>query len=144
MSWQWRSHSPAETQAIAVQLATLLPADAIVQLTGNLGAGKTTLIAGLVEALGVAPADQVTSPTFSLIHEYGDPVRIYHLDLYRLEEPHELFTLGLEELYDSGRLVLIEWGEKFAAQLPANRWRITLLHDGEQGRQITLQAPGDF
>jgi tRNA threonylcarbamoyladenosine biosynthesis protein TsaE len=141
-SYSWSPTSLAETQAVAAELARLLPARAVVQLTGNLGAGKTTLTAALVEALGVAPAHDVSSPTFTLIHEYGEPVRIYHIDLYRLEEPREFYTLGLEEIFEANALVLIEWGEKFARLLPPNRIVITITHGEGDHRLIT--ATGDL
>ncbi len=127
---------------MAGELATLLPRRAVVQLTGNLGAGKTTLVAALVEALGVAPANAVTSPTFALIHEYGEPTRVYHIDLYRLDAEREVFTLGLDEIFEANALVLIEWGEKFPRLLPRDRIVITIEHGAGDQRRIT--ATGDL
>lgn len=141
-SYSWSPANVEETRAAAAELAALLPRRAVVQLTGNLGAGKTTLVAALVEALGVAPAAEVTSPTFSLIHEYGEPTRVYHIDLYRLEEPRELYTLGLEEIFEANALVLIEWGEKFARFLPPQRIILTIEHGDGDHRRIT--ATGDL
>lgn len=141
-SYSWSPTSLAETSAVAAELARLLPTRGVVQLTGNLGAGKTTLTAALVEALGIAPAHDVSSPTFTLIHEYGEPVRLYHIDLYRLEEPRELYTLGLEEIFEANALVLIEWGEKFARFLPPNRIIVTITHGEGDHRHIT--ATGDL
>lgn len=132
--------SPANLEAtigVARELATLLPARGVVQLSGNLGAGKTTLVAALVEALGVAPSAEVSSPTFTLIHEYGEPVRVYHIDLYRLDEPQQFYTLGLEDIFEANALVLIEWGEKFARFLPPDRIIITLTHGEGDHRIIT-------
>lgn len=132
--------SPANLEAtigVARELAALLPARGVVQLSGNLGAGKTTLIAALVEALGVAPSAEVSSPTFTLIHEYGEPVRVYHIDLYRLDEPSQFYTLGLEDIFEANALVLIEWGEKFALFLPPDRIIITLTHGEGDHRIIT-------
>ncbi len=122
---------------VARELAALLPSRGVVQLTGNLGAGKTTLVAALVEALGVAPAAEVSSPTFALVHEYGEPVRIYHIDLYRLDEPQQFYTLGLEEIFETNALVLVEWGEKFARFLPPDRIVITIAHGEGDHRRIT-------
>jgi tRNA threonylcarbamoyladenosine biosynthesis protein TsaE len=135
---EWISHSPAETAAIAARIAALIPAPAVIQLTGNLGAGKTTLSKSLVEAWHAAPAGEVASPTFTLIHEYGEPVSVYHIDLYRLETPGEFYSLGLDEIFDSPARVLIEWGEKFAPLLPPDRWIVTLDNLGGDSRKITV------
>src|ERR1700734_3435938 len=93
----------------------LLPAPKLVALRGDLGAGKTTLVKGIAAALGAAAADEVTSPTFTLVHEYqGRKVRLFHLDLYRLENEHEVEGLGLWEMADApDALVIVEWGDKF-------------------------------
>jgi tRNA threonylcarbamoyladenosine biosynthesis protein TsaE len=138
---EWISHSPEDTARIAAEIAARIPAPAVIQLTGNLGAGKTTLSKSLVEAWHAAPAAEVASPTFSLIHEYGDPVSVYHIDLYRLDTPAQLYSLGLEEIFDSPARVLIEWGEKFAPFLPPDRWIVTLTHTGENSRKITVDRP---
>jgi tRNA threonylcarbamoyladenosine biosynthesis protein TsaE len=137
----WQSHSPEDTARIAQQIAAWIPSPAIVQLTGNLGAGKTTLTKSLVEAWGAAQADEVSSPTFTLIHEYGEPVSVYHIDLYRLEEPREFYSLGLDEIFDSPARVLIEWGEKFAPLLPPARWLIEIRHAGGDAREIRVSRP---
>jgi tRNA threonylcarbamoyladenosine biosynthesis protein TsaE len=114
---RFKTRSVAGTLAIAQTIAEILSAPRVVILRGDLGAGKTTLVKGWVEALGVGTADNVTSPTFTLVHEYAGPkTRVYHLDLYRLETERELATLGLEEMAgQADALVLIEWGEKFAS-----------------------------
>ncbi len=138
---EFQSHSPEQTAEIAREIAALIPAPAVVQLTGNLGAGKTTLTKSLVEAWGATAADEVSSPTFTLIHEYGEPVAVYHIDLYRLETPAEFYSLGLDEIFDSRARVLIEWGEKFAPLLPKDRWTITISHAGGDARTITVSRP---
>jgi tRNA threonylcarbamoyladenosine biosynthesis protein TsaE len=135
---EFHSESPEQTAEIAQQIAALIPAPAIVQLTGNLGAGKTTLTKSLVEAWGATAADEVSSPTFTLIHEYGEPVAVYHIDLYRLETPSEFYSLGLDEIFESRARVLIEWGEKFAPLLPNDRWLIQIDHAGGDARKITV------
>ncbi len=135
--YAWSPANLEATIAVARELAALLPSRGVVQLTGNLGAGKTTLVAALVEALGVAPSAEVSSPTFTLIHEYGEPVRIYHIDLYRLDEPQQFYTLGLEDIFEANALVLIEWGEKFARFLPSDRIVITMTHGEGDHREIT-------
>lgn len=111
-----KTRSPAGTLALAETIAELLlPAPKLILLRGNLGAGKTTLVKGIAQALGAATPDEVTSPTFTLIHEYATPkLRLLHLDLYRLDTERDLLPLGLDELAaDPTALLLIEWGEKF-------------------------------
>ena len=139
----YRTASEAETVALGERLAGELPARGVVLLIGNLGAGKTTLAKGIVQGLGAACADEVSSPTFTLIHEYGDG-RVYHVDLYRLEEPRELATLGLDEIFQRDGLVLIEWGERFPRLLPAERIEIRLrtLADDEREIEVT-RLPGN-
>ncbi|MBI2687206.1 MAG: tRNA (adenosine(37)-N6)-threonylcarbamoyltransferase complex ATPase subunit type 1 TsaE [Acidobacteria bacterium] len=137
----WTSASPEQTAQIAIALAAWIPERTVIQLTGNLGAGKTTLTKSLVEAWGAAGADEVSSPTFTLIHEYGEPVTVYHIDLYRIETPAEFYSLGLDEIFDSPARVLIEWGEKFAPFLPENRWLIRIEHAGGDARTITASRP---
>ena len=138
---EFHSDSPEQTAEIAREIAALIPAPAVIQLTGNLGAGKTTLTKSLVEAWGATAADEVSSPTFTLIHEYGEPVAVYHIDLYRLETPAEFYSLGLDEIFDSRARVLVEWGEKFAPLLPKDRWTITIAHAGGDARVITVSRP---
>lgn len=130
--------SGEETREVGRQLAALLPEHAVVLLIGDLGAGKTTLAKGIVEARGAANANEVSSPTFTLIHEYGDPAVIYHVDLYRLNTPDEARHLGLEDLFDSRALALIEWGERFPELLPAERIEIRIEHTGDDGRRIEV------
>jgi tRNA threonylcarbamoyladenosine biosynthesis protein TsaE len=113
---RFKTRSVAGTMAIAERIAeTLMPAPRLVILRGDLGAGKTTLVKGIAATLGAADPEEVTSPTFTLVHEYqGTKLRLYHLDLYRLETERELATLGLDEMIESpDALVLVEWGEKF-------------------------------
>jgi tRNA threonylcarbamoyladenosine biosynthesis protein TsaE len=140
----YRTASEAETIALGVRLARDLPPRGVVLLIGNLGAGKTTLAKGIVNGLGAAAADEVSSPTFTLIHEYGGG-RVYHVDLYRLDEPRQLATLGLDEIFESGGLVLVEWGERFPRLLPAERTEIRIrpLADEEREIEVTQLAGGD-
>jgi tRNA threonylcarbamoyladenosine biosynthesis protein TsaE len=123
--------------ALGERLARALPAHGVVLLTGNLGSGKTTLAKGIVSGLGAAPAEEVSSPTFTLIHEYGNG-RVYHVDLYRLEEPRELATLGLDELFERDAMVLIEWGERFRRFLPAQRTEIRIRALDRDEREIEV------
>jgi tRNA threonylcarbamoyladenosine biosynthesis protein TsaE len=111
-----------------------------VLLIGDLGAGKTTLAKGIVEGLGVANADEVTSPTYTIIHEYGEPTRVYHVDLYRLDTVEEVIGLGFEELLEREALVLIEWGERFPRLLPEHRIEITLTAEEEDRRVVLVRG----
>lgn len=139
----YRTASGAETVALGERLAHELPPRGVVLLIGNLGAGKTTLAKGIVNGRGAAAADEVSSPTFTLIHEYGEG-RVYHVDLYRLDEAREVATLGLDEIFERDALVLIEWGERFPRLLPAE-WteiRIRRLADEEREFEVTQVAGG--
>jgi tRNA threonylcarbamoyladenosine biosynthesis protein TsaE len=133
----YRTTSEAETIDLGIQLAHTFPPRAVVLLIGNLGAGKTTLAKGIVQGLGAAQPDEVSSPTFTLIHEYGHG-RVYHIDLYRLDEPREVATLGLEDLFDREAVVLIEWGERFPQLLPADRIEIHLRTTEDDTREIEV------
>lgn len=120
----FRTSSEDETIELGRQLARELPRHGVVLLIGDLGAGKTTLTKGIVEGLGVTSREEVTSPTFTLIHEYGDSV--YHIDLYRLETQREVAGLGLDEMIDNGGLLLIEWGERFRSMWGDERVEIQI------------------
>jgi tRNA threonylcarbamoyladenosine biosynthesis protein TsaE len=133
----YRTASEDETIALGERLASTLPRKGVVLLIGNLGAGKTTLAKGIAHGRGAAERDEVSSPTFTLIHEYG--AGVYHIDLYRLDEPRQVATLGLDELFDRDALVLIEWGERFPALMPAHRTEIYLRAVGDEGREIEVK-----
>jgi tRNA threonylcarbamoyladenosine biosynthesis protein TsaE len=124
-----------ETIALGERIARDLPSHCVVLLIGNLGAGKTTLAKGIVKGLGAGSPDDVSSPTFTLIHEYGN--RVYHIDLYRLEEESEVRTLGLEEMMDRDAVMLVEWGERFPRLWPADHLEIRL-EALEDTRRITV------
>jgi len=107
----------------------------VVVLRGDLGAGKTTLVKGWVDALRGGGYDEVTSPTFTLVHEYQGPnAKVYHLDLYRLETERELATLGIDEMAaEPDAVVLIEWGEKFGSVMERADAEVALVHlDGDE------------
>jgi tRNA threonylcarbamoyladenosine biosynthesis protein TsaE len=109
------THSAEETIALGRTLAETLTPPKLVLLRGDLGAGKTTLVKGIAEAFDAASAEDVTSPTFTLVHEYRGPhANLYHIDLYRIDTPRQLETLGLDDLITNNSILLIEWGEKFA------------------------------
>ena len=124
--------------ALGERLAGELPRSGVVLLIGNLGAGKTTLAKGIVRGRGAAERDDVSSPTFTLIHEYGPRGGVYHIDLYRLEEARQVATLGLEDIFDRDALVLIEWGERFPQLLPSQRTEIRIRSTGDDEREIEV------
>jgi tRNA threonylcarbamoyladenosine biosynthesis protein TsaE len=134
----YRTASEEETIALGERIARELPSRRVVLLIGNLGAGKTTLAKGIVSGLGAAPPEEVSSPTFTLIHEYGCEGRVYHVDLYRLDEPREVANLGLEELFDREAIVLVEWGERFPQLLPSERTEIRIRATRAEEREIEL------
>lgn len=132
----WTSRSEEETIAIGEEIASELPSKIAILLIGNLGAGKTTVAKGIVQGLGAAPADEVSSPTFTLIHEYSP--RAIHIDLYRLDRPDEVATLGLDEIFEREAVVLIEWGERFPDLMPVDRIEVQLTTVDENSRSIEL------
>ncbi len=132
------TESEEETIGFGERLAAELPPKAVVLLIGDLGAGKTTLAKGIVKGLGAALPDQVSSPTFTLIHEYSHSV--YHIDLYRLDRADQVATLGLDEIFDRMAVVLIEWGERFPQLLPEDRIEIRLRSAGENSREIEVRS----
>jgi len=133
-----KTYSEEETIELGRQIARDLPQRSVVLLIGNLGAGKTTLAKGILSGLGAAEIDDVTSPTFTLIHEYGGG-RAFHIDLYRLDTREQVATLGLDEIFDREAVVLIEWGERFPELMPRERIEIRLSAvEGEpDAREIT-------
>ena len=133
----FETHGEDETIALGRSIAATLPKSAVVLLIGNLGAGKTTLAKGIISGLGAAAPEDVTSPTFTLIHEYGEG-RVYHIDLYRLDRAEQVATLGLDEIFDREAVVLIEWGERFPQLLPAHRIEIRIESLNEESRRIEI------
>lgn len=133
-------HTSSEEQTIALgeQLARQWPPPGVMLLIGDLGAGKTTLAKGIASALGAARPEDVSSPTFPLIHEYGDPPLVYHIDLYRLDTLEEVRTLGLDEVLARPALILLEWAERFPEILPLPRREVRLEETGENERRITV------
>jgi tRNA threonylcarbamoyladenosine biosynthesis protein TsaE len=114
MTREFTTTSPQETIALGKELAASLAPPKLVLLRGDLGAGKTTLVKGIAEGFEAASQNDVTSPTFTLIHEYRGPsATLYHIDLYRVDTQRELETLGLDDLMDDRSVLLIEWGDKF-------------------------------
>jgi tRNA threonylcarbamoyladenosine biosynthesis protein TsaE len=139
MTREITSHSPEETIAFGRTLAELLAPPKLVLLRGDLGAGKTTLVKGIAAAFGAAEEEDVTSPTFTLVHEYrGLHATLYHIDLYRIDTQRELETLGLDDLRSKRSVLLIEWGEKFPRFVRERDVEIFLERDGEDARRIRI------
>jgi tRNA threonylcarbamoyladenosine biosynthesis protein TsaE len=142
------THSSAETIAVGRKLVDLLAPPKFLILHGDLGAGKTTLVKGIAEALDAAEPDEVTSPTFTLVHEYEGtrevqgkrtPVRLYHLDLYRIDSERQLETLGLDDLQTEDSIVLVEWGEKFPSVVKRSQGEIVMTSLDGDARRIVLK-----
>lgn len=133
------THSSEETIAFGKALASELVPPLVVLLRGDLGAGKTTLVKGIAEGFSAALANEVTSPTFTLVHEYrGSRTTLYHIDLYRVDTDRELETLGLDDLVGPDSILLIEWGEKFPRFVRERNVEIVLERVGENDRRIQV------
>jgi tRNA threonylcarbamoyladenosine biosynthesis protein TsaE len=142
MTREITTNNPEETIAFGRTLAELLAPPKLVLLRGDLGAGKTTLVKGIAAAFEASDEEDVTSPTFTLVHEYRGPrANLYHIDLYRIDTQRELETLGLDDLRaERDSILLIEWGEKFPRLLRERDVEISLERDGENGRRIRITA----
>ena len=135
------THSAEETIAFGRTLAETLAPPKLVVLRGELGSGKTTLVKGIAEAFHAASEEDVTSPTFTLVHEYRSPrVNVYHIDLYRVDTQRELETLGLDDLIAENSVLLIEWGEKFPRFQRERDVEIVLERVGESERRIQITS----
>jgi tRNA threonylcarbamoyladenosine biosynthesis protein TsaE len=138
---EFTTHSAEETIDLGRRLAADLSPPRLVLLRGELGAGKTTLVKGIAEGFQAASQDDVTSPTFTLIHEYRGPkTTVFHIDLYRIETERELETLGIDDLFGNSSLLLIEWGEKFARFRRERDVEIRFERVGESERRILVIA----
>ena len=135
------THSPEETIAFGRTLTKLLAPPKLVLLRGDLGAGKTTLVKGIAAAFDAAAEEDVTSPTFTLVHEYRGPLaNLFHIDLYRVDTLRELETLALDDLRSDNSVLLIEWGEKFPTLVRERDVEISLDRDGENWRRIRVSG----
>ncbi len=139
MPREFTTNSPEETIAVGRELASLLTPPKLVVLTGDLGAGKTTLVKGIAQGFNAASEEDVTSPTFTLIHEYRGPsATVYHIDLYRIDTPRELDTLALDDLMTENSVLLIEWGGKFERFQRERDAEIVLERFSEMDRKIRV------
>jgi len=135
------THSAEETIAWGREFARRLQPPLMILLSGDLGSGKTTLTKGIVGGLGAAPEEEVTSPTFTLLHVYGaanSTQRVFHGDLYRIEKFHDFETLGMEDIFASPAIIILEWSERFPLPSPWPQVRIRLEHAGGDDRRITV------
>jgi tRNA threonylcarbamoyladenosine biosynthesis protein TsaE len=144
---EFETKNTADTIRVGHEIAKLLTPPKFLILKGDLGAGKTTLVKGIAEALDAAEPDEVTSPTFTLMHEYegtrhehgkDEPVMLYHLDLYRIEQERQLDSLGLDEIATPDSIVLVEWGDKFPSVAKRSNGEIVMKTTGGDSRKITL------
>ncbi len=149
------THTSEETIAIGREIAAKLRPPVLVLLKGDLGAGKTTLTKGIISGLGAAREEDITSPTFNLVHEFRIPLpagspanghtcKVYHVDLYRVENFHDLESLGLEDALSEKAIVIIEWPERFTLRTDWPTIEISLDHAGGDARRISISdlAPG--
>jgi len=135
------SSSPEETIAIGRQLAHRLHPPILVLLSGDLGSGKTTITKGIISGLGGAREEEVTSPTFTLVHVFHNHVKVYHVDLYRVEGFHDLESLALEDAFAEPAVVIIEWAERFTLRTDWPQVVIHLEHVEADARRITITMP---
>ena len=136
---EFTTHSAEETIALGRSLVELLIPPKLVVLRGDLGAGKTTLVKGIAEGFQAASSEDVTSPTFTLVHEYRGPkATVYHIDLYRVDTARELETLGLDDLMVEGSVLLLEWGDKFARFQRERDVEIVLERISENERHVRI------
>lgn len=132
------THSTEETIRCGREIGKRLTPPVLILLSGDLGAGKTTLTKGLASGLGAAQEDEVTSPTFTLVHKYERGARLYHVDLYRIASSEDFETLGLEDIFDERAVVVIEWADKLDLETESPILRIKLEHVSENERRISI------
>lgn len=138
---QISTHSPEETMALGERLAQLLkPGDAVC-LSGTLGAGKTLLVQGIAGGFSIG-RNEVTSPTFTIMHVYEGGLPVYHFDLYRLDDPDQLYDIGFEEYVYGDGVALIEWADKFPQHMPGECLWLTIAATGAGERLISIKAAG--
>lgn len=133
--------SADETFQLGRSFGSSLPKNAVIALFGDLGAGKTTFIKGLVEGAGFLDSRYVSSPTFALLNIYEGNKTIYHFDLYRLKDKEEFFRSGFDEYFSAGGICCMEWAEKIEEELPAGSYKINISHLGAEKRQIEISYP---
>jgi tRNA threonylcarbamoyladenosine biosynthesis protein TsaE len=133
------THSTEETIDRGREIGARVKPPVLILLSGELGAGKTTLTKGIVSGLGAAREDEVTSPTFTLVHKYEGRARVYHVDLYRVGDFHDLETLGLEDVFSENAVVIVEWPDRLAFRTDWPVLRVRLEHVTENIRKISIE-----
>ena len=136
------SHTPRQTEQIGSLLGSMLAKGDIIALCGELGTGKTTLVRGMARGIGLEEGE-VASPSFTLVNEYEGPLRLFHIDLYRLADEKELIAIDYEEYLTADGVVVIEWADRLPQAIPADSLWITLRYLGTERREIVLRAEGD-
>ncbi|MEX0750078.1 MAG: tRNA (adenosine(37)-N6)-threonylcarbamoyltransferase complex ATPase subunit type 1 TsaE [Dehalococcoidia bacterium] len=141
MSVERHTSTPAATRRIGERIGRMLDAGDVVLLSGELGTGKTVLAQGIGRGMGID--DPIKSSSFVIMNEYQGPrLRMYHADLYRLEDPEQVAELALDELAAAGVLI-VEWPERAPGELPPEHLRVELGYEGAKGRLIRIEAHGD-
>jgi tRNA threonylcarbamoyladenosine biosynthesis protein TsaE len=133
------SESPAETAQLGERVGRALVAGDVVALTGELGAGKTAFVQGVAVGLGIR--GRVTSPTFTIVNEYEGPIPLFHVDFYRLEHAAELINVGFDDYFERGGVVVVEWAERYAESLPADRLDVRIEITGPESRRLSFGGP---
>jgi len=136
MSRSWTTASPGETRNLADEVLRIMEGRGVLLLYGDLGAGKTCFVQGLGEALGIE--ESMTSPTYGLVKEYGDPPCLVHADLYRLSDPEELVEIGVEDWLDDPVLLAVEWPDRVAGVWPNTAWHLEIVPDPERENRRTI------
>ena len=134
------THSAEETVEFGRQLAKQIKPPCLILLAGELGSGKTTLGKGMGAGLGAAREEEVTSPSFTLVHEYGHARKVYHVDLYRIEGARDFASLGLDELFEEDATVIVEWGERISDNAPGLQWRVRVEYVTNDERRIAVES----
>lgn len=137
------SASPEQTRTLGETLGRYVCAGDLIALIGELGSGKTLFVGGLARGLGVDPTTYVSSPTFTVMHRYSGRLPLYHIDLYRIDRPEALYTLGLEEYLEGDGVAAVEWAERGGAIFPRTRLTVRLLDAGPEARAIELEPVGE-
>lgn len=133
------THSSEETIARGRELASEIKPPLLILLFGELGAGKTTLAKGIISGLGVAREEDITSPTFTLVHSFTGSIKAFHVDLYRISGAQDFHTLGLEDLFDMPAVVIIEWPDRMRLRTDWPVLCIRLEHLGKDERKVSIK-----